>query len=496
MSSANETLIFIPTYNERDNVRKLTEELLALGLDADILLMDDNSPDGTGDIIDDLAREHPNVKTIHRKRRMGIGSAHYEGIIWAYDHKYRILVTMDCDFSHSPEYVMDFITEGRNGDVVVGSRYVYKKSLAGWNILRKVLTNTGHFLTTNLLGMKYDATGAFRLYRLDRIPRYAFDVVTSRGYSFFYESLYILFVNGYTIREVAINLPPRTYGSSKMSLSEALRSMELLVKIYFTVLFNREKFSVCEPFVPDKLLEEDKQGWDGYWQAKSTGRFWYGIIAAFYRKYIIKPSLNSFVKKHFRPGSTVLHAGCGSGQVDSDIRHHVSITGLDNSVAALNFYRQVNKDHCRILYGSVFKIPLADSSVDGIYHLGLMEHFLEDDIQRILKEFHRVLRSDGKMIVFWPPEFGLSVIFFKVLKKLLFFKKNVKFHPDEPTRIRSREHAENMFSTANFAVVDYYFGVKDLFTYATIVLQKKQDITAHTPADRESTHPYDAGVEH
>ena len=101
--------------------------------------------------------------------------------------------------------------------------------------------------------------------------------------------------------------------------------------------------------------------------------------------------------------------------MDADIRHHVSITGLDISVNALRLYRKVNRGHGRALHGSIFEIPLPDGAVDGVYNLGVMEHFTEDEIGRILREFHRVLRRRGRVLVFWPPEFGLSVLFFKGL---------------------------------------------------------------------------------
>ena len=191
----NKTLILLPTYNERENVGKLCTDIMGLGLDADILCVDDNSPDGTGDLLDRLAEAHSNVMVLHRPRKMGIGSAHLDGIRWAYDHHYATLVTMDCDFSHQPEHIRDLLNESVRYEVVVGSRYLSKHSLRGWSLFRKSLTLLGHSLTRFLLRMKYDATGGFRAYRLDTIPREVFDLVQSKGYSFLFESLYILHAN-------------------------------------------------------------------------------------------------------------------------------------------------------------------------------------------------------------------------------------------------------------------------------------------------------------
>ena len=468
-------LVFVPTFNEAENVEALCSQIQALALPLDILFMDDNSPDGTGQLLDKLATQHDNVKVLHRSGKLGIGSAHFQGIQWAYDHGYRTLITMDCDFTHPPERIADLLNSDQC-DVVVGSRYMQKRSLQGWNPMRKMLTWTGHALTVSLLGMPHDATGAFRLYRLDRIPRYGFDAIQSRGYSFFFESLYVMFVNGLKIGEVPIALPPRTYGHSKMSYREVIRSVQLLATIYIISVFNPEKFAFCEPVCRNEGVPRDLQGWDEYWQKADFGKgLLYDTVAAFYRKVIIRPTLNYFVERYFAQGSRVLHAGCGSGQVDVDIRTRVRITGLDISVNALSLYRKTNKQHCETLHCSIFDIPLPDASVDGIYNLGVMEHFTVAEIQRILAEFCRVLRPGGRMIIFWPPEFGLSVIFFKALKSFLegvLRKKNVKLHPDEITRIQSRRHALELFGRNGFRVIGYYFGLRDLFTYSIIVVEK------------------------
>ncbi|HWW02310.1 MAG TPA: glycosyltransferase [Candidatus Acidoferrum sp.] len=474
--SPDRPLVFIPTYNEADNVVALCERIQAQGLGFDILFIDDNSPDGTGKVLDGLVAKYSNVKVLHRSGKLGIGSAHFQGIQWAYDHNYQTLITMDCDFTHPPEKLAEIISFRDKYDVVVGSRYLQKRSLRGWNALRKLLTRAGHALTVSLLGMPYDATGAFRLYRLDRIPRYAFDVIQSRGYSFFFESLYVLFVNRMKIGEFPLALPPRTYGHSKMSYREAVRSVKLLLTVYATKLLNPEKFSFCEPFSRDAAVPIDPQGWDDYWKnAKSGGGIVYDTIAAFYRKAIIRPTLNYFVRAYFPANARVLHAGCGSGQVDADIREHVKITGLDISVNALNLYRRNNKDHCEVKHGSIFEIPLGDGEVDGIHNLGVMEHFTPGEIRRILGEFSRVLKPGGRMIIFWPPEFGASVLFLKAVKGFLekvLRRKNVKFHPDEITRVQSRRHAVHFFEESGFRVLRYYFGLKDFFTQCVIVVEK------------------------
>jgi len=235
----SKTLIFIPTYNEVENVGRIFFEIKSFNLDADILFLDDNSPDGTGEVIDKLVQQNNNLYAIHRAKKSGIGSAHQEGIAWAYEKNYEVLITMDCDFTHSPSYIFNFIQAGSKADIVVGSRYMKKNSLASWNLFRKTLTHFGHFLTVTLLDMPYDASGAFRLYNLKNIDRKLFQIVGSPGYSFFFESLFVLNYNKITIREIPIELPSRTYGTSKMTWKDAWNSLIFLLNLYKRKLFDK-----------------------------------------------------------------------------------------------------------------------------------------------------------------------------------------------------------------------------------------------------------------
>jgi len=483
----NKVLVFIPTFNERENAPKLCEEILALPENLDILFIDDSSPDGTGELLDAIAQENCRVHVVHRGGKFGIGSAHYEGIQWGYEKGYSKLITMDCDFTHPPSYIPKILEMGIETDVVVTSRFLQKDSLIGWNLFRKSLTILGHCLTKMMLKINYDATSGFRLYNLNQIPQRTFDLVESRGYSFLFESLFLLNFNHVSISELAINLPVRTYGHSKMDFSEVKKSVGFLIKIFFTSIFNPEKFQVDQalPQVAIDETKKDTQGWDSYWQTQkvSSGSLLYDVIAIFYRKSIIRPSLNHFVRSYFQQGNHILHAGCGSGQVDIDIRDYISITGLDISVNALRFYQKTNQGHCKILHGSVFDIPLKTCSMDGIYNLGVMEHFTTKEIQEIFAEFHRILKPNCRMIIFWPPEFGVSVIFLKVVKwvlKNIFGKKNIKIHPDEITRVQSRKHVVDIFEAAGFRLLQYYFGWRDFFTHSVIVVEKVDFVTDST----------------
>src|SRR5260370_14157594 len=235
-------LVFVPTFNESGNVERMHEQLAALNLDGDILFLDDNSPDGTGKILDELAARDNRVAVIHRPEKLGIGSAHQEGIARAYDGGYEILVTLDCDFTHSPDEILKLLVEAEDADVIVGSRFVREDSLADWKVQRRILTHAGHFLTHRLLKVKQDATTAFRVYNLRTIPREIFSLVTSSGYSFFFESLFIFNRNRLRIREVATTFSTRSERESKLSLREAMSSVRRLALLYLGTSTRPQKF--------------------------------------------------------------------------------------------------------------------------------------------------------------------------------------------------------------------------------------------------------------
>lgn len=466
-------LVMIPTYNEIENIDKIVSDLLSLGVDMDILFIDDNSPDGTGKRLDEIADKNKNIQVLHRSGKLGIGSAHKDGIRWAYEKGYQSLVTMDCDFTHSPSYILDFLKAKDDCDLVVGSRYLEEKSLREWNLFRKLLTNGGHLMTKYLLRIPYDATGAFRLYRLDRLPEEFLDKIESQSYSFFFESMYVLMKNEFIIKEVPTVLPARTYGHSKMKFSDALHSVMLMFELIKRSILRPSGFYVQNKKTSGRANSSSE--WDRYWVEGSSGGFsLYGVIASFYRKFIIRPSLKRFLDRYFAPGSDILHAGCGSGQVDQGVVEDFNISVLDISPQAIKTYESNNPGVSSAVIGDIMQMPFEDRVFDGIYNLGVMEHFEEHEIKKVLKEFSRVLRDDGKAVLFWPPEYGLSVVVLKIVHGALrLFGSKKKLHPDEISRIKSRDHIGQMLDETGFVLSHYHFGAGDFFTYAVLVLEKK-----------------------
>jgi dolichol-phosphate mannosyltransferase len=226
-------LVLVPTYKEVQNVAPISERILSLECGPDLLFIDDNSPDGTGELLDRLAAAEPRIHVVHREGRLGIGSAHVAGLRWAGERGFRMVVTMDCDFTHSPQDIPRLISRSDYCNLVVGSRHAERGGMEGWRFHRRFLTNAAHVATRTLLGMPFDATASFRLYRLDGLPLNLLDMVVSKGYSFFLESLYVFWSSGVSIGEVPVTLLVRSQGHSKMRLSDAWQSLKTLLRLSY-----------------------------------------------------------------------------------------------------------------------------------------------------------------------------------------------------------------------------------------------------------------------
>ncbi len=454
----NQVLIGIPTLNEAKNVPLMVKRLLKIPLAADILFIDDQSTDGTGDLLDSLAREHPSIRVIHRGPCMGIGSAHRDILRYAYDKGYESLVTMDCDFSHQPEDISRLFSTKLTTPIVVGSRFLDEKSLEDWNIKRKLLTHLGHFLTHRLLGLPMDATGAFRLYRIRMIPQNLWDQVTSSGYSFFFESLAVLHRAGVACDEVSIHLPKRVYGESKLNMRQAFRSLLML----FEISLRRDSVTA---------MPNDARGWDCYWRARDVkGRHWYAVLASIYRRLFIVDRLHAILRNEFSAGAVLLHVGCGGGEVDVKSFSDFQITGVDISPEALALYRH-HYPKAKTLRGNILEGPVGDGA-DGIYSLGLVEHFSHPDIIKILISMHSSVKVGGKAVIFWPHRFAPSVFVLRIIsgiRKLIGWSEPL--HPPEPSLLFSQNEAREIIGRTPWRIRSYDYGPRDLWIQATLVLE-------------------------
>lgn len=217
-------LIAIATYNESENIRPLLQQICALKLPAEVIVIDDKSPDGTGELVSTFAMSNPEVSLHSREGKMGIGSAHKYAIREALRLDAEVLVTLDADFSHRPNDIPRLLNGLDGVGVVVGSRFLLDGGLENWNVVRRALTHAGHMATRVILDNPFDCSGAFRAYRNSALKSRALSEELSDGYSWFYESLTMLHLQGVLIGEIPIVLPARTYGSSKMSTRDVFRS--------------------------------------------------------------------------------------------------------------------------------------------------------------------------------------------------------------------------------------------------------------------------------
>ncbi len=211
-------LIIIPTYNERENITNIVEEVLRFAPQSDILIIDDNSPDGTGDVADSLHERYPNVFALHRPGKLGLGTAYVLGFKYALEHGYDLAFEMDADFSHDPRYLPDFFEKIKEADLVIGSRYVPGGDTPNWSLLRRFISGGGNIFARVMLRLPIkDATAGYRCYRREVLAALDLDAITSQGYAFQVEMAYQTLQRGFRVREIPIIFVDRRVGQSKMS---------------------------------------------------------------------------------------------------------------------------------------------------------------------------------------------------------------------------------------------------------------------------------------
>jgi len=212
------TLVIIPTYNEMDNISRLIPILLGSYTDLDILVIDDNSPDGTGDYIEGLSKQELRVKLIRRSRKLGLGTAYIAGFKYALQHDYDYVFEMDADFSHDPKEIRNFLEAIKKYDLVLGSRYVRGVNVINWPMRRLLLSYFANKYTRFITGMPIqDATGGFKCFRKSVLELINLDKIKSNGYAFQIEMTFKAWKKGFKVGEIPIIFVDRVKGTSKMS---------------------------------------------------------------------------------------------------------------------------------------------------------------------------------------------------------------------------------------------------------------------------------------
>ena len=212
-------LVIIPTYNERENITRIIDLVLYQDPSIDVLIIDDGSPDGTGQLADEIAAVNPRVNVIHRPSKMGLGTAYLAGFKWALQRSYAYILEMDADFSHDPAHLPQFLTSIQDADLVLGSRYREGRvTVVNWPVARLLLSYFANVYARVVTGLQlYDATGGFKCFRRSVLEAINLDDVRSNGYAFQIEMSFRAWRRGFRIVEIPIVFVDRTEGVSKMS---------------------------------------------------------------------------------------------------------------------------------------------------------------------------------------------------------------------------------------------------------------------------------------
>ena len=227
-------LIIIPTYNEKKNIKIILKNIKKkFKLKYDLLFIDDNSNDGTQEVLNKLKSK--SLKIINRKGKLGVGSAHKDGITYGYKKKYNFIITMDCDGTHDPKYLKKIVKLSKENDLVTTNRFLNKNSLSNWDFHRKYLTTFRHLFVKFIFNINIDSSGAFRCYNTKKINLNDILLSKDNSYSFFTESIVILSLKKYKIAEIPVILPKRFSGSSKMKLTDVIYGFFYTLFIFLKV---------------------------------------------------------------------------------------------------------------------------------------------------------------------------------------------------------------------------------------------------------------------
>jgi len=212
------SLIIIPTYNEMDNIKKLIPDILGRYDNIDILVVDDNSPDGTGEYISNLSGSNSRIKIIQREKKLGLGTAYIRGFNYAIQNNYDYVFEMDADYSHDPGEIENFLIAIENNDLVLGSRYLTGVNVINWPMRRLILSYFANYYTRFITGLPvHDATGGYKCFRREVLEAIDLDKVKSNGYAFQIEMTFKAWKKGFRIKEISIIFVDRVKGKSKMS---------------------------------------------------------------------------------------------------------------------------------------------------------------------------------------------------------------------------------------------------------------------------------------
>lgn len=236
------TLVIIPTYNEIHNIQKLLPDLLEIYPALDVLIVDDNSPDGTANYVQQWSEVDPSVKLLKREKKMGLGTAYVVGFKFALANGYEAVIQMDADYSHDPKEIERFLDNIKNYDLVIGSRYIYGVRVINWPLRRLLLSSFANLYTRIITGMPVkDGTSGFKCFRREVLESFDLDAIHSNGYSFQIEMSFKAWKKGFRLTEIPITFVDRVQGASKMSKKIVYEAVFMVWKLRLKSIFGRLK---------------------------------------------------------------------------------------------------------------------------------------------------------------------------------------------------------------------------------------------------------------
>lgn len=238
MDEKAKTIVVIPTYNEAGCIERLVSQILCFQPESDILIVDDNSPDGTARIVEELAKRTDKIKILKQPRKTGLGKAYIEGFkyVLSRDPFYEKIIEMDADFSHHPKYLSDLINATQDNDISIGSRYIRGGRVLGWRLDRRILSYIANLYVRFWLGLKVrDCTSGFRCFRREVLSNIGLETIRAKGYLFQIEVLYRCLCLGYSLKEIPITFIERKEGNTKFGLPEVWEAIWGVLRIKVSI---------------------------------------------------------------------------------------------------------------------------------------------------------------------------------------------------------------------------------------------------------------------
>ncbi len=233
-------LIIIPTYNENKNIKRLVNKILKIDNRLEILVVDDNSPDGTGDIVEELSKQYQRVHILHRNKKLGLGSAYIAGFKYALSRDYNLIFEMDADFSHDPRYLLNFIKEIKKHDVVVGSRYVKGGGVVNWPMHRLLLSYFANLYARAITGLPIkDTTAGYKCFQREVLEALDLDNFSAKGYGFQIETNFKCWRKGFSLSEIPIVFTERSAGKTKMNHNIIIEAIWIVWKLRFLSIMDK-----------------------------------------------------------------------------------------------------------------------------------------------------------------------------------------------------------------------------------------------------------------